>query len=66
MNELFGVETSDGSETYVFDASLAGTDAVVIAHDLNYIHYSQTLEHPSGPQTTVVTLTTDRVYENPT
>ncbi|MGD2072035.1 MAG: hypothetical protein PVG65_00895 [Candidatus Thorarchaeota archaeon] len=69
-NQLFGVETSDGTELYSFDGSLAGTNARIVVHDLNYLHNSQTLVHPSTSNSedapTVIVLAVDRVYDNPT
>ena len=67
-NQLFGVETSDGTELYSFDGSLSGSSARVVVHDLNYLHNTQTLVHPSTSNTaaapTVIVLAVDRVYEN--
>jgi len=69
LNQLFGVETSDGTELYSFDGSLSGTTAIVRVHDLNYLHNSQILSHPSTSNTatapTVIVLAVDRVYDNP-
>ena len=68
--QLFGVETSDGTEKYTFDALIAGTPARVVTHDLAYLHNTQNLVHPSTSNSaaspTVITLSIDRVYENPT
>lgn len=65
-NQLYGVETSDGTELYSFSATLAGETAIVRVHDLNYIHNSQTLVHPSTSNSadapTVIVLNIDRVY----
>jgi hypothetical protein len=70
LNQLFGVETSDGTELYQFDAAISGTTAIVRVHDLNYLHNSQTLSHPSTSNTaaapTTIVLAVDRVYDNPT
>lgn len=67
--QLYGVETSDGTEKYSFDGSLSGTDADIVVHDLGKIHLRQTLTHPtvsnSAAAPVVLTLVTDRVYENP-
>jgi len=67
-NQLFGVETSDGTELYSFDGSLSGTDARIVVHDLNYIHSSQVLAHPSTSNTAaapvVISLVGDRVYDS--
>ena len=69
LNQLFGVETSDGTELYQFDGAISGTTAIVRVHDLNYLHNSQTLSHPSTSNTaaapTVIVLAVDRVYDNP-
>jgi hypothetical protein len=68
-NELYGVETSDGTELYSFDGALSGTSARIVVHDLDYIHFTQTLIHPSTSNTAaapvVLTLVGDRVYDNP-
>jgi hypothetical protein len=67
-NQLYGVETSDGTELYGFDGSLSGTPARIVVHDLNYIHFTQILTHPSTSNTAaapvVLTLVRDRVYLN--
>jgi hypothetical protein len=67
--ELYGVETSDGTEKYTFSGTLSGTDARIVIHDLNYLHFTQTLTHPttsnSAAAPIVFTLTVDRVYDNP-
>ena len=67
--ELYGVETSDGTELYSFDGALSGSNARIVVHDLSYLHFTQTLVHPSTSNTAaapvVLTLTGDRVYENP-
>lgn len=67
--ELYGVETSDGTEKYTFNGTISGTNARIVVHDLNYLHFTQTLVHPSSSNSAaapiVFTLVTDRVYENP-
>jgi len=69
-NQLYGVETSDGTELYSFDGSLSGTTARIVVLSLDYLYLSQTLTHPTTSNTAsapiVLTLTGDRVYDNPT
>lgn len=68
-NQLYGVEISDGTELYSFDASIAGTTARVVVHSLGYIYNAQSLTHPSTSNTagapTVIVLQRDRNYNNP-
>lgn len=68
-SQLYGVETSDGTETYTFEGALSGTPARIVVLSLDYLYYTQTLNHPNTSNTAgtpiVITLFTDRVYENP-
>lgn len=68
-NELYGVETSSGTEHYAFNATLAGQTARIVVHDLDHKYFSQILVHPSSSNTsgspTTFVLIIDRVYENP-
>lgn len=68
-NELYGVETSDGTELYSFGGALTGTPARIVCLSLDYLYYTQTLNHPASSNTagspSVITLVRDRVYFNP-
>jgi len=67
-NELYGVETSDGTEKYTFNGTISGTDARIVCLSLDYLYFTQTLTHPSSSNSAaapiVISLGTDRVYEN--
>ena len=66
QTQVFGVETSDGTETYPFDQSLAGSDVDVVVHTVDtYLYFRQTLARPAGNTTTTLVLAVDRWYSNP-
>lgn len=69
-NELYGVETSDGTEKYTFSGTLSGTDARFVVLSLDYLYFTQTLTHPASSNSAaapiVFSLSVDRVYDNPT
>ncbi|MBR9682649.1 MAG: hypothetical protein GOV02_03150 [Candidatus Aenigmarchaeota archaeon] len=68
-NELYGVETSSGTEKYTFSGTISGTDARIVVLSLDYLYFTQTLTHPSTSNSAaapiVITLVVDRVYDNP-
>jgi len=67
-NELYGVETSDGTEKYTFSGTLSGNLARIVVLSLDYLYFTQTLTHPSASNSAsapvVLSLSIDRVYDN--
>jgi hypothetical protein len=65
QTQVFGVETSDGTEVYSFDQSLAGNNVDVVVHTVDeYLYFRQTLARPTSNTTTVLVLAVDRWYSN--
>jgi hypothetical protein len=65
QTQVFGVETSDGTETYPFDQSLSGNNVDVVVHTVDtYLYFRQTLARPAGNTTTTLVLAVDRWYSN--
>jgi len=68
ITQVYGVETvTTGTEVYSFDQSLAGSNVDVVVHTVDeYLYFRQTLTRPSSNTTSVLVLSVDRWYDNPT